>query len=74
MKVQVTLFDKSGKYRPISTLIKIKNIEEFENERERIKADGIKKILIKRGWGRRELMKYNYLTCKMRIYPDPGEE
>ena len=70
MKIQVTLFDKSGKYRPVSTLIKVKDIEEFEKDKERIKSEGIKKILIKRGWGRRELMKYNYLTCKMRVYPE----
>lgn len=70
MKIQVTLFDKSGKYRPVSTLVKIKDIEEFEKDKERIKSEGIKKILIKRGWGRRELMKYNYLTCKMRVYPE----
>lgn len=70
MKIQVTLFDKSGKYRPVSTLVKVKDIEEFEKDKERIKSEGIKKILIKRGWGRRELMKYNYLTCKMRVYPE----
>lgn len=70
MKIQVTLFDKSGKYRPVSTLVKVENMEEFEKDKERIKSEGIKKILIKRGWGRRELMKYNYLTCKMRVYPE----
>lgn len=70
MKIQVTLFDKSGKYRPVSTLVKVKDIEEFEKDKGRIKSEGIKKILVKRGWGRRELMKYNYLTCKMRVYPE----
>lgn len=70
MKAQVTLFDKSGKYRPVSTLVKIESEEDFNNNREKIKNTGIRKIMVQRGWTKRELIQYNYLTCKIRIYPE----
>lgn len=70
MRAQVTLFDKSGKYRPVSTLVKIESEEDFNNNREKIKNTGIRKIMIQRGWTKRELIQYNYLTCKIRIYPE----
>lgn len=70
MRAQVTLFDKSGKYRPISTLVKIESEEDFNNNREKIKNTGIRKIMIQRNWTKRELIQYNYLTCKIRIYPE----
>lgn len=70
MKAQVTLFDKNGKYRPVSTLVKIDSKEDFIKRKEEIKNEGIKKIMNKRGWTRRELIEYNFLTCKIRIYPE----
>ena len=70
MRAQVTLFDKSGKYRPVSTLVKIESEEDFNNNREKIKNTGIRKIMTQRNWTKRELIQYNYLTCKIRIYPE----
>mgnify|MGYP007022143732 CR=1 FL=1 len=70
MKAQVTLFDKSGKYRPVSTLVEIPNSEYLKENKEQVKNKGIRAIMIKRGWSKRELIEYNYLTCKMRIYPE----
>lgn len=70
MKIQVTLYDKSGKYRPVSTLVKVASEDYFNNNREKVKTEGIKKIMLKRGWTRRELIEYNYLTCRMRVYPE----
>ncbi len=70
MRVQVTLFDKSGKYRPVSTLVKIPGAEYLKEHKDEVKNKGIRAIMIKRGWSRRELIEYNYLTCKIRIYPE----
>jgi len=70
MKAQVTLFDKSGKYRPVSTLIKIDSKEDLLNKRQEIKNEGVKKIMIQRGWTRRDLIEYNFLSCKIRLYPE----
>lgn len=70
MKIQVTLFDKNNKYRPVSALVPISSITEIKENKDDIKNRGIKAIMAKRNWTRRDLIKYNYLTCKMRIYPE----
>lgn len=70
MKAQVTLFDKTGKYRPVSTLVKIDSQKDLLDRRQEIKNEGIKKIMIQRGWTRRELIEYNFLSCKIRVYPE----
>ena len=70
MKIQVTLYDKSGKYRPVSALVPVANAEYVKEHKDDIKNRGIRAIMIKRGWTRRELIEYNYLTCKMRVYPE----
>ena len=70
MKIQVTLYDKSGKYRPVSALVPVTSAEALKENKDQIKNAGIRKIMIKRGWSKRELIQYNYLTCKMRIYPE----
>lgn len=69
MKIQVTLFDKNNKYRPVSALVPVTDVNEIKTNREDIKNRGIKAIMIKRGWTKKELIEYNYLTCKMRVYP-----
>ena len=70
MKIQVTLYDKSGKYRPVSALVPVASAEYVKEHKDEIKNRGIRAIMIKRGWTRRELIEYNYLTCKMRVYPE----
>ena len=65
---QITLFDKSGKYKPVSALVTVENTEYFKNNREKVKIAGVVKICQKRGWTQRELEKYGYTTCKIRIY------
>ena len=70
MKAQVTLIDKTGKYRPVSTLVPIDSADDLTTRKEEIKYKGIKKICITRGWIQRDLLKYHYLHCKMRIYPE----
>ena len=66
--IQVTLYDKLGKYRPISTLCQVESIEWFKKNKEKVKIEGVIKICQKRGWTQKELEKYNYKTCKMRVY------
>lgn len=73
MKAQITLYDKSGKYRPVSCLVPIESAEDLKTNKDDIKNKGIRKIMIQRNWTKRELIKYNYLTCKMRIYNKEGE-
>ena len=68
--LQVTLFDKGGHYKPVSTLINVESIEYFKSHREETKIAAVVKICQKRGWTQRDLEKYGYKTCKIRIY-DP---
>ena len=67
-QVQVTLLDKKGKYRPVSCLISVPDEMNLKENKETLKERGIKKICLLRGWTKRELIQYNYLTCKIRFY------
>ena len=66
--LQVTLFDKGGHYKPVSTLVNVESIEYFKSHREETKVAAVVKICQKRGWTQRELAKYSYTTCKIRFY------
>ena len=35
MKVQITLYSTTGKYKPISTLIEVNSIEEFKQNKNK---------------------------------------
>lgn len=68
--LQVTLFDKEKHYKPVSTLINVESIEYFKSHRKETKIAGVVKICQKRGWTQKELEKYGYKICKIRVY-DP---
>lgn len=70
--IQVTLFDKNGRYRPVSTIYKVESIEWFNAHREEAKVNAVIKICQQRGWTQKELEKYGYKTCKIRRY-DPEQ-
>lgn len=62
---QVTLYDKTGSYKPVSCII---NYERIKNKEEKQLAinKGITKICFKRNWGKSDLVKYHYTTVKIR--------
>lgn len=69
MDVQVTLFDKSGVYKPVSVIVKgIKDKEFYLKHSKEIKAKAIVKICQQRGWTKEDLIKFGYITSKVRIY------
>ncbi len=68
--IQVTLYDKQGRYKPVSALYKVESISWFQSHRKEVQIGGIIKICQKRGWDQKDLARYGYTTCKMRIY-DP---
>lgn len=72
MQVQVTLYDRGGRYKPVSTLVTVESEDWFQSHREEVKISGVIKICQKRGWTQKDLEKYNYKTCRMRIY-DPEQ-
>ena len=72
VKYQVTLFCTTNQYKPISTIITIKQEDETTNllNNKETKKDiihkGIVKICQKRYWNNKDLVRYNYLKAKAR--------
>lgn len=69
---QVTLVSASGKYKPVSCIIKKDTNEIIKNGKsefvKNLKIEGIKKICQKRYWTNRELVSYGYTIVKVREY------
>lgn len=61
---QVTLSCKSGKYKPVSTIVKVAD----SATKAEIQRKGIVKICQKRMWSNADLKKYEYVLCKIREY------
>ena len=71
-KYQITLFCTTNQYKPISTIVTIKQEDETINllDNKETKKDivhkGIVKICQKRYWSNKDLVRYNYLKAKAR--------
>lgn len=68
VRLQATLFCKSGKYRPVSTLIDVPSIAYYNEHKEEIKKRAITNICAKRCWTAQDLKAYNYTLYKIRVY------
>lgn len=68
IQLQITLFDKSNKYKPISTIVKVESISYYKEHSQEVRHQAIVKICQKRYWTIKDLQKYNYTTCKVRVY------
>jgi hypothetical protein len=66
--MQVTLFDKENKYKPISTLIEVASIEEYNNNRQEYNKRAVQKIAAKRYLSISELKRQGYTSLKTREY------
>lgn len=66
---QVTLMCSSGKYRPVSCIIKSDEVDlsNIEAKRQLIKQ-GTQKICAKRYWSSTDLKRYEYTKAKVREY------
>lgn len=70
MEYQVTLFSTTGRYKPVSTIIRRKeecNIADPAIQKQLLN-DGTVKICANRGWNGRDLKLYGYVKGKIRIY------
>lgn len=67
---QVTLFSKTGKYKPVSCIVKSTTAIDLKSvaDRKKIIAEGTKKICLKRYWSKRELIEFGYTSAKVREY------
>ena len=59
--IQVTLFDKQNKHKPVSTLVEVESVKYFNTK-------AIQKICNKRYWTGQDLKKYGYTSVKVRNY------
>lgn len=66
--LQFTLFDVTGKYKPISTLIKVESIKWFKEHKEEIKKQAIQQICNQKRLTGKELAKLGYTKLKIRNY------
>jgi hypothetical protein len=68
MKIQVTLFCNSGKYKPLSTIINAESLKDFEQNLEENKMKAITKIASQRYKNGTDLYKSGYTIMKYRPY------
>lgn len=66
--IQITLFDVTGKYKPISTLIEVESIEEYRKNSQEYKRKAIQKICNQKYLTGKELLKLGYKQIKARNY------
>ena len=66
---QVTLLCKSGKYRPVSCIVKCEEINLADKvQKQKVMTKGAEKICIKRGWDGTDLKRFEYTSAKVREY------
>lgn len=66
--LQFTLFDVTGKFKPISTLVKVESIKWFKEHKEEIQTKAIQQICNQRRLTGKELAKLGYKKLKVRNY------
>lgn len=68
MKLQMTLFATNKKYRPISTIIEIENMEEYKQNKAKYQKKAIENICHNRKTTWKDLKEQSYTTVKVREY------
>lgn len=66
--LQFTLFDVTGRYKPISTLVKVTSIKWFREHEQETKTKAIQQICNQRRLTGKELAKLGYTKLKVRNY------
>lgn len=68
MQIQVTLSTENGKYKPITTLIDVASVKDFNtNQKEYIRKAKIR-MCVQRYWDGKDLQKYGYTKLSVRVY------
>ena len=66
--IQITIFDVTNKYKPISTLIEVESIDYYRQHKEECKRKAYQKICDQRGLTGKELVKMGYRKTAVRNY------
>ena len=73
MKLQYTLFCKNGKYKPMSTVIEVESMQDYEEHKKEYNQKAILKILHQRKMNGWNLKQYEYTQYKVREYKTKEE-
>ena len=68
IKLQVTLFCESGKYKPISTIVNIESMEYYEENKKQVQQKAIENICHKHYTSWNNLKKDGFTKVKVREY------
>lgn len=68
MKLQVTFFHNEGKYKPMSTILEIENMQEYNNNKAEIQKKALLTIGHYRHQTPQEIIKNGYTKVKIREY------
>ena len=69
VKIQVTYFDPSGKYKPVASVIEVPNTYSFYKQREYWVNRARTLIRNKRYWTEEDMKKFGYTEYKAKILP-----
>ena len=68
MKLQVTFFHNEGKYKPVSTVIEVESIEQYEQHKAQEQKRALINIAHYRYTTPQDLIKQGYTKVKVREY------
>jgi hypothetical protein len=68
MKLQVTLFSTTGKYKPVSTIVNVESMEYYKGHKREIQKTAIENICHQRYTTWNELKQNGYTQLKVREY------
>lgn len=66
--LQYTLFCTTGEYKPVSCLIDVYDLKEFNENKLEYQKRALTKICAKRYWNGADLKRYGYTKIKCRVY------
>lgn len=68
MQLQVTIFHKTNKYKPISTLVEIPMTDVVKKNYQPYKSKAIEKICLQRRWRYADMVNMGYTKVSARVY------
>jgi hypothetical protein len=69
IKIQVTYFCESGKYKPVATVIEVPSTYSFHKNKAYWIARAKKNIQAKRYWSDMDMLNFGYTEVKCRLMP-----
>lgn len=67
IQMQISLFSNKG-YKPLSTIVNVESVEEWQKNKEKIRNQAVVSICTKRRMTKADLQKYGYCEIRTRVY------